>query len=393
MRELTSATTGRLALAAAMLLGAAGAAGAQTPYTAVGLGYPVPPVDGRAAALGGVGMSLPGGTLSFRNPADLTEFRTVNLGFTAAPEQATVTLPGGRTEETGRNRISVARAVVPAGEWRVAAGFASSLDQDWRVSLEDTLRTAAGPVEVDERRTSDGGVSEGSLAIARSIGPISLGIEGRRLTGSIRRSFRRTFRGDTLRPGPGLSDVTAAGNWTYEGWRARAGIQLQAGDRFRVGGTAGWGGELTADPDGPAEIRRYDLPERAAVGASLRPGGAWLLTAGAGWSGWSEADDELREAGAEDARWAGTGVEFAGWTAGPFQVPLRFGARVAELPFTRAGKEQASERAVTAGLGLVARGGRAVVDIGVAFGTRGDLQDAGIEEDFRRVTLSFQLRP
>jgi len=50
---------------------APGILAAQTPVTSLGLGYPVPPLDARAAALGGTGMGLFGGSFSSRNPAEL----------------------------------------------------------------------------------------------------------------------------------------------------------------------------------------------------------------------------------------------------------------------------------------------------------------------------------
>lgn len=376
----------------------AGHAGAQTPFTAVGLGYPVPPIDARAASLGGAGLGLPGGTMTVRNPADLAEFSTLNLGFTLQPEKATVELSEAPSQETGRNRFTVLRAVIPAGGWRFGVGFASVLDQDWRVTLQDTLFTREKAVEsipFEERRVSDGGVSAVDLAAARRLGPLSVGVGVERLSGSLRRSFDRNFRADTaVPPAPSdLGSVEAAGSWSYRGWRARGGVHLRLGERVRLSGTGRWGGELTADPDGPSEVRTYDVPESLSAGASVILGGAWVLTGAAGWEGWSEADDDLREESAHDARWAGGGLEFSGWTVGPFRVPLRVGGRVSELPFSRPGRDQPTERAVTGGLGFVAAGGRALVDLSVEVGTRGDLGETGVAEEFQRFGVSFRVRP
>ena len=65
-------------------------AGAQTPVTSLGLGYPLVPIDARAAALGGTGMGFLGGSFSSRNPADLSLFVAPSVGATLSPESADV---------------------------------------------------------------------------------------------------------------------------------------------------------------------------------------------------------------------------------------------------------------------------------------------------------------
>ena len=76
---------------------------AQTPVTDLGLGYPVPPLDARAAALGGTGIGLYGGSFSSRNPADLTMFSNPAIGGTLAPESAKLKTIDGE-QSTGRSR-------------------------------------------------------------------------------------------------------------------------------------------------------------------------------------------------------------------------------------------------------------------------------------------------
>lgn len=387
---------GLLASAAALLVIAAlpSPTPAQTPATAVGLGYPVDPVDARAAALGGVGMALPGGSLSGRNPAALTEFQRLSLGFTLAPEEVQVDVSeSAPTQEVGRSRFSGARVVVPFGEWRVGAGFSPELDQDWRVTLEDTLRVSDERFPFRERRVSDGGLSSANLSLARRIGPLSVGVGADRLTGSLARSFRRTFRRDSLSGGPatGLGDVRAAGAWSYSGWRARGGVGLQAG-AAKVAVAGGVAGDLTAEPAGPAETRTYDYPASLSAAASVWLGDGFLLTGGGGWTGWSSVNDGLRQGRAEDVRWAGGGLELSDVQVGPVTVPLRLGARVRELPFAREGRDQMTERAVTAGLSVLGGGGQAALGLSAALGTRGDVADAGLAEDFRRFHLTLEIR-
>lgn len=384
----------RVACAVLLALVSAGAAPAQTPVTAVGLGYPVAPVDARAAVLGGTGMALPGGSLSGRSPAALTEFDRLTLGFTLAPEGVELDVSeAAPTQQVGRSRFSGARVVVPFGEWRVGLGFSPELDQDWRVTLEDTLAVGDERFPFRERRVSDGGLSSANFSLARRVGPLSVGVAADRLTGSLDRSFRRTFRRDSLAGGraTGLGDVRAGGTWSYRGWRARGGLGLTAGP-VRLGAAAGVSGELTAEPLGPAETRTYDYPASLSAAGTVRPTDGVLLTAGGGWTGWSSMDGDLRRGRAEDTYRAGGGIEFPDVRLGPLSTPLRLGANLRELPFAREGRDQMTERSVAAGLSIVGSGGQAAVGLSVEFGTRGEVPETGVAEDFQRLHLTLQIR-
>lgn len=395
--RLPSGMAGRagiLAVAGILALLVAGPVRAQTPLTGTGLGYPMAPVDARAAGVGGAAGALPGGSLSARNPASLTSFQRLTLGFTLSPEAVDVDVSeSAPAQSTGRSRFSVARVVVPFGEWRLGVGFSPELDQDWRVTLEDTLSFGGERFPYRERRVSDGGLSSANLSLARSIGPVSVGVGADRLTGSLERSFRRSFSPDTVAGrGGGLSDVGAAASWAYGGWRLHGGLGVDVGDvaRLNVGGSVA--GDLEAEPDGPGETRIYDYPAGLSASASVTPVEGLLVTGGGGWTGWSSVDGDLREARAEDVRWAGGGVELSDVEVGPLAVPLRLGARVRELPFARPGMDQVTERAVTGGFSVLGSGGMASIGVGVEVGTRGDVADAGIAEDFRRFHFTLQIR-
>ena len=388
-----AARAGGLLAAGLLALLVAVPARGQTPLTGTGLGYPVAPADARAAAVGGVAGSLPGGSLSATNPASLTTFRQLTLGFTLSPEAVDVDVSqSAPAQSTGRSRFTVARAVVPFGDWRIGAGFTPELDQDWRVSRDDTLTFGGQRFPFRERRVSDGGLSAANVSVARRIGPVSVGVGADRLTGSLERSFRRSFSPDTLASDGGLSDVGAAGSWAYSGWRARGGLGVSLGNVGHLGVSGALTGDLTAEPDGPAEVRTYDFPASLSASASVRPLDGVLLTGGGGWTGWSSVDGDLREGRAEDTRWAGAGVELSDVEIGPLTVPLRLGARMRELPFAREGMDQITERALTGGFSVLGAGGQASVGVAMEVGTRGDVADAGIAEDFRRFHFTLQIR-
>lgn len=390
-RSLTAAVA---ALGAALVLVAgpgAGPASAQTPFTATGLGYPTPPVDARAAALGGVGTGLLGGSLSFRNPADLVEFEEASMGVSASPEGLTLR-DGSGTQETGRSRFSVIRAVVPLGEWAASVGFASELDQDWTFRNRDTLVISSGRFPFEERRTNDGGVSAVDVSLARSIGPLSVGISGQKLTGELRQAQVRRFETSVDSAVQAPEIVRQQALWSYSSWRLRAGAAVEIADRVRIGGSYAWTDDLEAENDSLGRTRTFAMPSSWTVGASARLGGSWLLHAGGGWEGWSETTSSFRgPTRARDVTWGGAGIEFSGFSLGPIPLDLRAGGRFAELPFARQARTFASEEAVTLGLGSAVAGGRAELDFSVELGSRGELPATGTEESFTRFTFSATL--
>ncbi|MBK5098355.1 MAG: hypothetical protein JJE01_11270, partial [Gemmatimonadetes bacterium] len=235
-------------LAAMLVLVLAPALAAQMPATGLGLGYPVPPLDARAAALGGTGLGLLGGSLSGRNPADLRGFRRPTLGLTYAPEAIGVETPGG-SQTTGRSRVAIVQAAVPIRSWTVGLGFASGLDQDWGVRLQDTLRSSFGTYPYYERREHDGGVSAVTLAVAREIGRFSLGIDGSVLTGSLRQSFSRDFEPALEDPKNTIGIAGGEARFSWSGFRIRGGAGTQLGSRVRLSGVIGWSTDLTATRD------------------------------------------------------------------------------------------------------------------------------------------------
>lgn len=389
---------GALLAAAAVALAATGSA-AQTPATSVGLGYPVPPLDARGAALGGSGVGLLEGSFSMGSPADLAQFSRSSLSVSAAPEAVS---PEGAGGDTGQSRFSTIRAVVPLGPWAVSVGFGSELDQDWTFTTSDTLDISTGRFPFEERRENDGGVSTVDVSVARSVGPLSVGVSYQHLTGSLRQDLERRFDpsvdGGLTEPSP--VDQSAA--WGYSGWRVEGGVGLEIADRVRVAGAYARSGDLTAerdsvvtiagDPDRPAARREFGMPETARVGASALLTDDWLLAASGGWAGWSETDGSLDQESARDVYRAGGGVEFRGLAVGSAPIDLRAGGRWRELPFVLPDRGPADETAFTFGLGTAVAGGTGRLDVGLEVGSRGELGRTGFEESFQRFTVTATIR-
>ncbi|MFW6084632.1 MAG: hypothetical protein ACODAA_05410 [Gemmatimonadota bacterium] len=367
--------------------------GAQTPISSVGLGVPVPSIDARAAALGGTGLGLRDGSLSARNPADIALFGRPALGITYAPEGASVEGDDGSLD-TGRSRMAVLRGAVPFEGWAVGVAFASELDQDWQVEFSDTLAATDGEYPFTEQRSQDGGISSVNLTAARDLGSLAVGVEYAILTGRTQLRYRREFEPALDDPSSVLNPSTGRATWQYGGSRVRVGASLPLGDRVQVGADVSLSGELTAERDtvaGPAGTRRYDMPAAMEAGGSARVSDRLLLAGAGGWTGWAGAEGGSDEYVASNVTWFGVGAELTGTRLLGASVPLRLGIRRTGLPFHAPGTEQPSETAVTLGLGVRVAEEKARLDFALELGSRGDLAGSGVEEGFRRLSLSLAI--
>ena len=380
-------------LAGLLFLTFAPALVAQMPVTGLGLGYPVPPIDARAAALGGTGLGLLGGTLSSRNPADLRGFQRPTLGLTYAPESIDIETPGS-TQTTGRSRVAIVQAAVPIRSWTFGLGFASGLDQDWGVRLQDTLQSSFGTFPYAERREHDGGVSAVTLAVARELGRFSVGIDGSLRTGSLRQSFARDFEPSLEDPEVTLGVAGGEARFSWSGFRIRGGAATNLGSRVRLSGVVGWSTDLkaTRDSAGSEDVTySFDMPFEWAIGGSAQVTTGLLATAAVGFSDWSATNSDLQGSTASDVFWYGVGLEYVGFTLFGAGLPLRAGVRREDLPFSLVGTEQLAETAATFGVGLEISGGLAAFDLAVEFGSRGDFAASRVEESFRRLSISMAL--
>ena len=367
---------------------------AQAPLTSIGLGYPVAPVDGRAAALGGSGTGLLGGSFTVGNPADLLLHD--EPGFSMSLSREAVTVEGeGTSLDTGRGRFTTIRALVPYNDWAFSLAFGGEFDQDWSNILRDTLRLHDGAVPFEESREHDGGISTVDLSVARRIGPIGVGITAQRLTGSLRQSFFRSFD-DPADGAPALVDIGGGRELSWRAWRFKAGGSVQVGDRVVVGAALGQGGTLYGTEEGSDRPdAEFDLPASVELGGSIRVAAELLVTAGAGRAWWSAVEPFGDATGSQftshDVEWLGGGLEYRGMSLLGGQLPVRIGARRTGLPFSR-GAEALTERAFSGGFGWEFQEGLAVLDVAVEAGSRGDVAELGLAESFQRMTLSFSLR-
>lgn len=388
--------TRRFALLAALALAVPSAsASGQSLFNAAGMGVPSSPADARARSLGGVGVGLRGAALLGSDPAAAADFLFPSVVMTAQP--AWVDFGRSDTGETGTfqgTRFPSLGIAYPTVKGVVATlAFESVLDQRYHASWPSTVPFGDTPVEVRDEFTSDGGVSQIRLGVARRLNPnLSVGLSASRYTGSVTRQLVRFFGAgvDTTAVEP----FQAGGLWRYSGVGLTGGAALSVGSWGHLAGSVTWSTALDAEATGDTEgdSRSYDLPLEARVGATavLAPG--LLMHASMSTADWSAVDNDLQGSRSVGRVWsAGFGVELSRARLLGRTAPLRLGYHRADLPFAL-GTGTPTETVWSGGLGLnmsqVGELVRAGVDLGVEKGSR---SDSVLSEDFWRATLTVRV--
>jgi hypothetical protein len=379
---------GTLAVASGMLALLPGDGTAQSLFAGRGLGYAAEPLDGRARALGGVGLGLPEGGMSFMNPAGISAYPAPTLHVTLQPDRFSADL--GTSEMTGGTvRFPLIHVVLPYRRWAASVGYASYLDRNWAVQRDTVLHVDGSDLGVIDRFASHGGVARLRFGGSFDLTPrLSIGAALDRYTGSANDSTYREFTDAPMRPAIESNAVT------FGGLGYGLGLRWVPSGAFAAGASLTAGGRLEVDDADPlVASTSYELPLQAALGASGRVTPTTLVALSAGWAGWSSVEGMLPGQGASRDTWTlGAGIEWEALRAGTSVVPLRVGYRRTELPFRWdsgvAAGGWADERAFTFGGGLRLGGGAALLDAAADRGQRGGAE-LGITESFWRFSLSL----
>jgi hypothetical protein len=378
----------RAAVALGFGLVLASTASAQSILANRGLGLEVQPRSARGASLGGLTLGLASSEVAWANPAGAVGLPAAGL-LTAFQYDELSGEHGGQEVSAGAARFPVILAAFPFGpRWAATVGFGSFLDQNWAVQRLDSLVVDGETVRVVDRITSEGGVARiRAAAGARVLPQLSVGLGVDLFTGTVQRVSGRIF------PGEGAPRCCAA-RWDYSGLGVLGSAHWAPNEAFRLAGSASVGGNLEAEPRGTGgEALSYSIPAAVEVGASAQIAPRFLLAAGGDWTGWSSLDEPLaRVGGARDAWSLKGGLEWDALQFGVRSLPIRLGGRTRALPFRTAARTDAawiSERALTAGTGLVMGGGGAVVDLGVERGSRSG--EVGVNESFWRFNASVSV--
>lgn len=365
-------------------------AGAQSIFATSGLGVPVPPVDARTQALGGIGVGLLGYSLSLVNPAEVAGFPFRGVAASMQTSSRSIEF-GGQSDETGANRFPLLRVIYPVGERTVATiGYGAFLDQSWAISTQGTEVIGPDTIGVRDAIESDGGLAQLHLGVAYLLTPsFAVGAAGGLYTGQLRRTISRSF--DPV-DRPGFDEFRQTAEWTQRAPFLSGGFRWDPTSIVRLAGSVTWTGDFDVEVnDARAQAFEFELPLQVAVGASaiMAPGLTGAVSAR--WSGWSKSAPGSDPAQAPDDTWEiGGGIEWKGASVHSRGLPIRIGYRRAQLPF-RFNGETPTEWTATLGTGLeLVRtdfGPLAVIDAALDRGSR-NTGNSGPKEDFWRFTLS-----
>ena len=384
-----------LALGAA-LAGATAPAAAQSLFADRGLGYPLQPLDPRARGLGGVGLGLPGVSLSLVNPAGIAGVPAPAFVATFQSDWLTSRLPGGATD-AATARFPLLHAAFPVNErWAASVGYGGVLDRHSAVEVSDSLVVAGQNVGVTDRFVSQGGVARLRLGASYSAGErLAVGAAADLFTGVARDTVSRVFGREA-----GISPSSVGADWTYRGVGGSLGVRWTPTAALNLAAAVSGGGTLEARPgegaDSTVTGRSYSIPLMLHAGASGRVSPGALVALSGEWAGWSASDAELlRAGGARDSWSVAGGVEWDDPAQeGRASFPLRLGARWSALPFRWGTAAEANEfpleRALTAGVGARLAGGAALADLAGERGWRGG-EAATLDESYWRITFSLTL--
>lgn len=374
-------------LAAALF---AAPAGAQSLLSSAGLGYLMDPIDARARGMGYVGLGLPDPALTMINVAEAAGLPVAGLSITLQTDVLSADA-AGESESLNFNttRFPAIQAAFPAGPRAVLTlGYGAVLDQNWAATRTDSVFLAGANRFAQDAYQSRGAVSRLRAGLAYHVRPrLDVGVGVDVYTGSVRDSVTRTFP-----DAAGLLFPSVTGTeYEWQGLGFTAGARYRA-PAFTLSAAVTGGGDLTASPrDTVVSERGYALPLTVDGGASAQISQSARVAASVRWAGWSAAgDDFATENQTRDAVQAGGGIEYVGLRFLGRPLPVRLGARWAQLPFRYTGGDFADERALTAGLGVVVGSGQAMVNVSGERGMRGG-DSIGLDESFWRVALSLSL--
>ena len=376
-------------------------ASAQSLFGSRGLGVVVAPTDGRGAALGGLGVALPGPSSALLNPADAGDVNRRGVILAIQPSTTELETAEG-SDNVSATRFPLVQLLLPIGNRTVlSAGYGAFLDQNWGVTASGLAPLGDDTVTAIDRISSRGGIAQARVGAAFELTEdLTLGAAIGLLTGSSTRTVLRAFVDDDI----GLSPFQTEVKSTYNAPLAAAGVRYQVGSSVLVGVGVTWMGDLTAtetsqssspdNPDAESETEtRISMPLQVAGGVSAALLDDLLIVVNTRWTGWS-ASENLENATADDVIELGGGVEWSGINTMRRTFPVRLGARWGGQPFSFEG-EAPSESAFIFGLGGRLAGSEeipaALVDFAIERGSRGDVSHNGIGETFWRATVSVSL--
>jgi hypothetical protein len=381
----------RLLLAVLALLTVMGTpAAGQSLFNAAGLGLPIEALDGRARALGNLGIGLRGGSFLPTDPAALG-YLTFSTGVMAAqPSWVDYASEGGVTGKVQGNRFPLLGIAYPFFQGMMSVQIGSFLDQHYQRAAEGEVPFGGESVATKDHFVQDGSISNLNLGFSRKLGDdYSVGLTVGRYAGSVVRTLTRTYGGDETTD---VDDYIEQGEWGYKGHSFTLGAGMNVTEGVRVSASVQVPTNLHAEATDETRgaDQTYKLPIQYRAGASALVGTGLTVTGSLLVADWSGAQESLSSVGqAKDSNGFGIGTELSRARLWGKAMPLRFGYRQTGLPFSP-NDTRATEKTFAAGFGLaLSTSGDIVLAAADLAVERGRRSGDGLTENFWRVTISL----
>jgi hypothetical protein len=377
---------GLLALSATVVSPVAG----QSLYNAAGLGVPVEALDGRARALGNLGIGLRGGSFMPTDPGALGRLSSATGVMAAQPSWVDYSLDAGSAGSFQGTRFPLLGIAYPLLSGMMSVQIGSFLDQNYEVQRQTEVDFGRGPVAATDDFQQDGSISNLNLGFSRMFGDrISAGITAGRYAGSMVRSLTRSYGDEETSD---VDEYVERGEWSYKAWAFTGGIAADVFSRARVAVSVHVPMELEAEAseDTRGGDRTYTLPIQYRAGATVTIAPALNVSGSISLADWGDTQQDLEGAAiAGNQNGFGLGVELTRASFFGKRAPLRLGFRRTGLPFSF-DEGGATERVLSGGFGLeLSRVDDVVlasVDLAIERGRR---EGVGLKEDYWRATISL----
>lgn len=354
-------------------------------YGTRGLGFPSRSLSARSQALGGGSAMFD--RASGLNPAGATGFERVTVGAVNATSFREYS--AGGIDVTGLTETRFPLGFIGGGIGRTPfsfnLGFSTYTERSFDLTTQDTVPTPVGPVPVNDRIISDGGVVDVRAAIGwRASARFGVGAALHIMTGSSRVVAQREFENDEFLAFE-QRDVLS-----FRGTGASAGFLWVLHDRLSVAASGRMNGTLTSGlKDGTSQDITMPYQLAGGILVDLPANGQWMTTAQ--WRSWSRSAADLASSGSSafDSWEVGTGIEFGADRTGRGTFPIRAGVRYATIPFSP-NAEQPTEWNFGIGTGAMFAANRAMVDVALE---RFQRDGAGATERGWYLTIGVTVTP
>ncbi len=376
-----------LAITALLLLATTPLSAQNSVFGIAGLGFPGRSLGARARALGG-------GVSSFDresgvNPAAAGAFRTVGAGFSVLSSNRDYEALGSQISSLKDTRFpsAVVGSNIGGGRFSFSIGYSLFMERTYDITTTSQLNLRGETVTAEDRVGSNGGISDMRFALARRFGEaVWFGVAAHFVSGSTRSSVSRVFSN------PLFETVAQAETIEYFANGVSIGFITVPSDKFQIGASFRHDSDIRVET-GSGEASDVDLaPIQFNGGVVFRPQLAIRWSASFGWKKWSSASADLTRIGlgqSFDTFEVGSGIEVGGAGPGTSPIPLRFGVRYAQLPFS-VNSDQPTEINLSFGTGVRFASERASLDVTFERAIR---DGAGANEKAWLLTLGVGVRP